>query len=64
MGLVLKKRCICNDMSIKPPTFFITFISAKSKWFFLLQSLHDFNNKKLRFDVPFDKLEIKHIAEG
>jgi hypothetical protein len=26
--------------------------------------LHDFNNKKLRFDVPFDKLEIKHIAEG
>jgi hypothetical protein len=47
---------------LNPSTFFVTFISAKSKWLPLLQCWYDFNSKKLGFNVPFDKLEIKHIA--
>jgi len=45
-----------------PQTFFVTFSSAKNKWPPLLQCLYDFNSKKLGFNMPFDKLEIKHIV--
>ncbi len=47
---------------LNPPTFFVTFISVESKWPSLLQCLNDFNSKKLGFNMPFDKLETKHIA--
>jgi hypothetical protein len=46
-----------------PLTFFVMFISAKSKWLPLLQCLYNFSSKKLGFNVPFDKLEIKHIVD-
>jgi hypothetical protein len=37
------------------------FTNAKSKWLPLLQCLYNLNSKKLGFDIPFDKLEAKHI---
>jgi hypothetical protein len=46
-----------------PPTFFVTFTSAKNKWHPLLQCLYDFNSKKLGFNMAFDKLEMKHIVD-
>jgi hypothetical protein len=58
---LIKKRCICNYMSITPPNFFVKFTNAKSKWPPLLQCFYDFNSKKLGFDVPFKKLEITNI---
>jgi hypothetical protein len=58
----LKKGVFAIICQLGPLTFFVTFTSAKSKWFPLLQCLYDFNSKKLRFDMPFDKLETKHIA--
>jgi hypothetical protein len=45
------------------PTFFVTFNSAKNEWLPLLQCLYDFNSKKLGFNMPFDKLEMKHIVD-
>jgi hypothetical protein len=44
------------------PTFFVTFMNVKSKWIPLLKCLYDLNNKKLGFNIPFDKLEPKHVA--
>ena len=46
-----------------PPTFFVTFTSAESKWPPLLQCLYDINYKKIALKVPFDKLASKHIAD-
>jgi hypothetical protein len=47
---------------LSPPTFFVTFISVENKWLPLLQFLYGFNSKKLGFNMSFDKLETKHIA--
>ncbi len=46
-----------------PPTFFVTFTSVESKWVLLLKCLYDLNSKKLRFNIPFDKLEPKHVID-
>jgi hypothetical protein len=45
-----------------PPTFFVTFNSVESKWLLLLKCLYDLNSKKIGLNIPFDKLEPKHVA--
>ncbi len=45
-----------------PSTFFITFTSVEIKWLPLLKCLYDLNSKKLGFNILFDKLEPKHVA--
>jgi hypothetical protein len=59
----LKKYVFPMICQLGPLTIFVTFTSAKSKWPHLLQCLYDFNSKKLGFDAPFDKLEMKHIVD-
>jgi hypothetical protein len=46
-----------------PPTFFVTFTSVESKWLPLLKCLNDLNSKKLRLNIPFVKLEFKHVVD-
>jgi hypothetical protein len=46
-----------------PPTFFVTFTSVESKWLPLLKCLYDLNSKKIRFNIPFGKLEPKHVTD-
>jgi hypothetical protein len=58
----LRKDIFTMICQLGPLTFFVTFISVESKWLPLLLCLYDFNSKKLGFDMPFDKLETKHIA--
>jgi hypothetical protein len=58
----IKKDVFALICQLSPLTFFVTFTSAENKWLPLLQHLYDFNSEKLGFDVPFDKLETKHIA--
>ncbi len=41
---------------------FVTFTSAKSTWPLLLKCLYELNSKKLGFNIPFDKLEPKHVV--
>jgi hypothetical protein len=48
---------------LSPATFFVTFTSAKSKWFPLLKNLYCLNNKKLGLNIPFDKLEPKKVVD-
>jgi len=48
---------------LSPPTFFVTFTSVQSTWFPLLKCLYDLNNKKLKFNIPFDKLKPKHVVD-
>jgi hypothetical protein len=46
-----------------PTTFFITFTSVETKWFLLFHSLYDLNQKIKIADIPFDRLEPKHIIQ-
>ncbi len=46
-----------------PPTFFVTFINVKSKWLLLLKCSYDLNSNKIGFNIPFDKLDTKHVAD-
>lgn len=43
-----------------PLTFFITFMSVETKWFL---SLYDLNHKRKIANIPFDRLEPKHIIQ-
>ncbi len=45
-----------------PPTFFVTFISAKSKWTTLMSTLHTLNNNHMEIPKKFNELEYKHFA--
>ncbi len=58
----LKKDVFAMIQQLDTPTFFVTFMNVKSKWIPLLKCLYDLNNKKLGFNIPFDKLEPKHVA--
>jgi len=49
-------------MTIKFPTFFVTFVSVESNYLCLLKFLYDLNSKKNEFNIPFDKLESKHVT--
>jgi hypothetical protein len=46
-----------------PPTFFVTFTNVESKWLSLLKCLYNLNNYKLGLNIPFDKLEPKHVVD-
>ncbi len=41
----------------------VTFTSVQSKWLLSLKCLYDLNSKKLGHNIPFDKLEPKHVAD-
>ncbi len=58
----LRKDVFAMIQQLGPPTFFVTFIIVKSKWLPLFKCLYDLNSKKLGFNIPFDKLEPKHVA--
>ncbi len=58
----LRKYVFAMIRQLGPPTFFITFTSAESRWLPLLRCLYDLNSKKLGCNIPFDKLEPKHVA--
>ncbi len=45
------------------PTFFVTFTNVESKWLPLLKYLYDLNSKKLGLNIPFNKLEPKHVID-
>jgi len=59
----LKKDVFAMTQQLGPPTFFVTFINVKSKRILLLKCSYDLNSKKLGFNIPFDKLEPKHVAD-
>ncbi len=59
----LRKNVFAMIRQLGPPTFFVTFTSAESKWPPLLKCLYDLNYKKLALNVSFDKLESKHIVD-
>ncbi len=46
-----------------PPTFFVTFTSAKSKWNTLMLVLQTLNNNHMEILENFDELEFKHFAD-
>ncbi len=58
----LRKDVFAMIWQLGPPTFFVTFTNAESKWLPLLKCLYDLNSKKLGLNIPFDKLEPKHVA--
>ncbi len=62
LSKLIKKRCICNDLTIRSSTFFITFIGVESKWLPLFKCLYDLNSKNLGINIPFDKIKPKHVA--
>jgi hypothetical protein len=46
-----------------PPTFFVTFISAESKWTTLMSTLHTLNKNHMEILKNFDELESKHFID-
>jgi len=46
-----------------PPTFFVTFISAKSKWITLMLALHMLNKNHMEILENFNELESKHFID-
>jgi hypothetical protein len=59
----LRKNVFAMIWQLGSPTFFVTFISVESKLLNLLKCLYDLNSRKLRFNIPFDKLEPKHVID-
>jgi hypothetical protein len=59
----LRKYVVTMIWQLGPPTFFVTFISVESNWLILLKKLYDLNNKNLGLNIPFDKLETKHVVD-
>jgi hypothetical protein len=46
-----------------PPTFFVTYTSAQTRWIALMSSLHMLNKKYIYIPKNFDKLEFKHMGD-
>jgi hypothetical protein len=60
----LSQKIFVMIQQLGRPTFFVTFFtSVESKWLLLLKCLYDLNSKKLGFNIPFDKLEPKHVVD-
>jgi len=45
-----------------PPTFFVAFTNAKSKWTTLMSTLHTLNKNHMEILKLFDELESKHFT--
>jgi hypothetical protein len=60
---LFKKHFLVMIRQLCPQTVFVIFTSVESKWFFKIKCLYDLNIKKLGFNIPFDKLKPKHVAD-
>jgi hypothetical protein len=47
---------------LDPPTFFVTFTNAKSKWTTLMSTLHMLNKNRMEILENFNELESKHFT--
>jgi hypothetical protein len=59
----LRKNVFAMIRQLGPPTFFVTFTNVESTCLPLLKCLYDLNNKKIGLNIPFDKLEPKHVVD-
>jgi len=59
----LRKDVFVMIRQLGPSTFFVTFTGVESKWLPLLKCLYDLNSKKIRFNIPFVKLELEHVVD-
>ncbi len=58
----LRKNVFAMIWQLGPLTFFVTFTNVESKWVLLIKWSYDLNSKKNKINIPFDKLEPKHVT--
>jgi hypothetical protein len=59
----LRKNVFAMIWQLAPLTFFVTFTSVESRWLPLFKFLYDLNSKNLGLNIPFNKLEPKHVVD-